>query len=86
MKVKDLPPGTNLAAIKVQLPDDVLKQYLSYGGGEGIMYIAGDAMGDFFLSPHHPGHLNEEGKEYRRLYPMPEGVNPLDIMEWEVIL
>lgn len=79
MKVKELPENTNLTKIKVKLPDDVLKQYKEYAGGESEMYIVGATMGDFFLSPNAPGTKS------RRLYPMPIGINPSDILEWEVI-
>jgi hypothetical protein len=78
MKVKDLPSETNLTQIKVILPPKVLKLYKEYGGGERKMYIGGALMGDFFLTPHPPG------TEKRRLYPMPSGVEPSDIVEWEV--
>jgi len=83
MKVKELPENSELAKVKVELPDDVLKQYQNYAGGEKHMYILGQTMGDFFMSPDPP---TKDGKGSRKLYPMPFGVNPRDILEWEVIL
>lgn len=81
MLVKELPEGTNLTEIKVILPDDVLEKYKAYCGGEKEMYIAGSMMGDFFLSPNP----KTDGKGERRLYPMPETIDPSDILEWEVV-
>lgn len=79
LKVNQLPKDTNLAKVKVRLPDEVFKQYQDYGGGEKEMWIGGGMMGDFFMSTDPPG-----SKE-RRLFPMPELVNPSDILEWEVV-
>lgn len=78
-KVSDLPKDSNLTKVKVRLPDNVLKLYKEYGGGEPEMWIAGAMMGDFFLSPNPPG----PGE--RRLYPMPVQVEPTDIIGWEVV-
>lgn len=78
MIVNELPKDTYFADIKVKLPADVLKQYKDYCGGEPEMWIVGDLMGDFFLSPDPPR------PEHRKLYPMPPGVLPSDILEWEV--
>lgn len=77
MKVSELPENTNLTKVKVRLPKDVLKKYKEYAGGEKEMYIVGSMMGDFFLSPTI--------KKERRLYPMPLGVIPEDILNWEVV-
>jgi len=79
MLVKDLPEGTNLINVKVILPDDVLKAYKDYCGGTRKMWIVGNTMGDFFMSPHIPTK-----KGSRRLYPMPININPKDILDWEV--
>lgn len=79
-KVNQLPENTNLTKVKVKLPDNVLKDYKDYCGGEPEMWIVGDLMGDFFLSPLHPDTKGE-----RRLYPMPINVVPSDILEWEVV-
>lgn len=79
MKVKELPKDTNLTKIKVKLPDDVLKAYKEYAGGEPEMWIVGSMMGDWFLSPIAPGI---KGK--RRLYPMPISVEPFHILDLDV--
>jgi len=79
MKVKELPKNTNLTTIKVKLPKKVLIEYKAYCGGEEEMYVVGDMMGDFFMSP-----FPSDTKGERRLYPMPISVNPKDILEWEV--
>ena len=77
--VKNLPKDTNLTKVKVKLPDNVLEEYKGYCGGEPEMWIVGDLMGDFFLSPTAPT------PEHRRLYPMPITVQPSDILDWEVV-
>lgn len=79
MKVKDLPKGQNLTLVKVRLPKDVLEKYKNYGGGEEEMWIGGHMMGDFFMTP------DTKGSKERILHPMPETVNPEDILEWEVV-
>lgn len=79
MRVKDLPEGTNLTDIEIELPKNVLKQFKDYAGGEKIMYVAGQAMGDFFMS------TKPKGKGERRLYPLPPMVEPKDILEWKVV-
>lgn len=78
MKVKDLPKDQDLLNIPIILPDEVLKQYQDYCGGEKVMYIVGPIMGDWFMSPQPPG------PKERRVYPIPIGVSPQDILEWEV--
>ena len=83
MVVKELKKDQDLTKVRVKLPEDVLKQYKDYGGGEPEMYIAGSMMGDFFMSPDPPDN-KVEGKATRRLYPMPQFVEPKDILEWEV--
>jgi hypothetical protein len=78
-KVKELKEGTNLTKVKVKLPENVLKEYENYYGGQPEMFIAGSMMGDFFLSPNKPGNKN------RKLYPMPANAQPSDILDWEVV-
>lgn len=78
-KVKNLPEGTNLVKVKVILPDDVLKAFKAYAGGTRKMWIVGYTMGDFFLSPNMPSK-----KGSRRLYPIPIGILPNQILNWEV--
>ena len=80
MKVKELPEDTNLAKVLVELPDDMLKQYKDYAGGEKRMYIVGQLMGDFFMSPTKP-----HPKKSRKMFPMPLGIEPSNILEWEVV-
>lgn len=80
MKVKDLPEDTDLSTVLIELPDEVLEQYQDYAGGEKRMYIAGQMMGDFFMSPMKP-----HPKKSRPIFPMPLGVEPSDILEWEVV-
>ncbi len=80
MLVKELPKDTNLTKVKVKLPPNVLELYQKYAGGDEEMWIAGGMMGDFFLTPQSP-----EIKGQKRLYPMPEPINPNDILEWEVV-
>lgn len=80
MLVKDLPEGTDLRPIKIRLPDDVLRQYQEYAGGEKEMYVVGATMGDFFLSPIPPNTRDE-----RIMYPMPPAVEPSHILDWEVV-
>lgn len=79
-KVNQLPEKTNLTKLKVKLPPAVLEAYKNYCGGEEEMWVVGDLMGDFFLSPLPPDTKGE-----RRLYPMPPEVVPADILEWEVV-
>jgi len=79
MFVKDLSDSINLTKVKVRLPEEVIKKYRAYYGGEPEMWIAGGFMGDFFLSPDPPG------VKPRRLYPMPENVKPSDLLDWEVV-
>jgi hypothetical protein len=79
IKVKDLPKGFNLQNAKVRLPDDVLKAYQDYNGGEQEMWIGGPLMGDWWLSPDEPG------SDTRRLYPMPQGIEPIQMLEWQVV-
>ena len=80
MLVKQLPRDINLSKVKIKLPDNVLKMYKDYCGGETEMWIVGAMMGDFFLSPIPP-----EPKGRRRVFPMPELVEYSDILEWEVV-
>ncbi len=80
MNVQDLPEKTNLTKIKVKLPKKALDQYKSYCGGEEEMWIVGSMMGDFFLTPDKP---TKEGE--RKLFPMPELINPGDILKWKVV-
>lgn len=79
LKVNQLPKDTNLTKVKVRLPDKTLKMYQDYAGGEKDMWIGGSVMGDFFMSTDPPD------KKERRLYPMPELVEPSHILDWEVI-
>ena len=79
MKVKELPEDTNITKVKVRLPEDVLQSFKDCLGGEPEMWIAGQIMGEFFISPNSP-----ETKE-RRLYPLPFPYLPNIILEWEVI-
>lgn len=80
MKVKELPQDTDLTTVKVELPNNVLTKYKNYVGGEKEMYIVGNMMGDFFLSP-----FPKTTKGDRVIYPMPLGVFPEDILEWNVV-
>ena len=79
MKVNELPEDTNLTNIQVRLPKDILELFEKSCGGEEVMYIAGPNMGEFFMSPD-----SKESKT-RRLYPLPTGIFPTDIIEWEVV-
>lgn len=79
MIVEELPKGTNLLYVRLKLPTDALEKYKDYAGGEEEMYIVGNTMGDFFMSPNPPG------KHKRRLYPLPLGVTPQDMLKWEVV-
>jgi len=81
MTVEELPEGTNLTRARVILPDDALEQYQEYLGGEKEMYIVGALMGDFFLSPTRP---TSDCKGSRSLCPMPQFIDPPDILKWEV--
>lgn len=80
MKVNELPKETNLTLVKVQLPTEALAKFQKFCGGESQMWIIGDWMGEFFLSPQPP---SSEGK--RDLYPKPPDVNVADILGWDVV-
>jgi len=84
MLVKELPEETNLKAIKVELPDVVHQLYIDYcmhpGPVEKQVWLVGSMMGDWWVSPDAPGQPGS-----RRLYPMPMGIYPSDIMDWEVV-
>lgn len=79
MTLKELPEGTDLTKIKLVLPDNILTLYQEYWGGEKEMYIVGELMGDFFMSP------NSKEEENRRLYPLPASVLPIDMLDWQVV-
>lgn len=80
MKVNELAKDNNLTKIKVKLPESIFESYKNYLGAEPEMWIVGYMMGDFFLSPDAPST-----KGNRILYPMPLGVIPKDILDWEVV-
>jgi hypothetical protein len=80
MKVSELPKGSNLTLVKVRLSDEQLTQYKAYNGGEQDMWIVGETMGDFFLSPHPPNMKGE-----RRLYPIPITLEPQFLLKCEVV-
>ncbi len=79
MKVKDYPEETAIQNLLLRLPDDVLKDFQEYVGGERDMYFVGSMMGDIFMSPIHPTDAT------RALYPFPIHIEPKDLLEWEVI-
>jgi hypothetical protein len=79
MKITDLPDNFDLTDTLVELPENVLKQFKNFAGGEKHMYIVGATMGDFFMSP------DKKGSKKRRLYPLPLSVEPRDIADWEVV-
>jgi hypothetical protein len=79
MKVSELPKGTNLTKVKVKLPLEILQKYQDYAGGKKEMWIVGGMMGDWFMSSSSPKNKK------RRLYPMPIGVDPIMILEWDVV-
>lgn len=78
MLVKDLPDDTLTKDVKVIIPDEALKAFQNYFGGERVMYIVGSIMGSLMFSPLPP-----ETKE-RWLYPLPMDVDPSEILDWEV--
>ncbi len=83
MKAKDLPAGTNLQLWKVRLPKKVLAQFRAYAGGAAEMYVVGDVMNyGFMMSPLPPG---KDGRNPRRMYPLPPGVSRADILDWTVV-
>ncbi len=80
MKLKDLPPDTDVTVFKVKLPAKALKAFRAYAGGEPVMYPVGDCMGyGFMMSPDAPGGGN------RRLYPLPDSVSQSDLLKWTVV-
>jgi hypothetical protein len=80
MLVKELPEDTNLTKVKVRLPESDFELFQNYAGGEKEMWIAGYYMDTFFLTPVNPG---SESK--KNLYPLPEGLTPTSILDWEVV-
>lgn len=81
MKVKDLPETTDLGDVLIELPDEALAAFEDYLGGEKKMYLVGEMMNEFWMSPNPP---KPNGKGNRRLYALPMGYQPSDILEWEV--
>jgi len=79
MKLSELPDDTNMLAHKLRLPDDVFKKMKAYAGAEREMYPAGPTHGAFFMSP------DPLDAKSRRLYPLPEYMDPLLLLEWEVV-
>ena len=80
MKVKKFLELHKLKNVLVRLPDDVLEEYQNCCGGSKEMYIIGYKGGDFFLSPDSPSIVK------RVEFPMPRSVNPMEILEWDIIM
>jgi hypothetical protein len=79
MKVSELPEDADLGFVKMRLPEDALKAFKGYGGGEPEMYYCGQVMGwGHMMSPDRPGGD-------RKLYPIPAEVDPKSLLEWEVV-
>lgn len=81
MKVSDLPEDSNLSKVQVEIPDDLLKNIREYyPNHEGITYVIGYGMGDFWISVDPPG-----GK--RDLIPMSlfPSFNSRDILDWKIL-
>lgn len=80
VRLKDLPPNTNLVNIKVKLPAKALKTFISYGDGEKEMYPVGAVMGyGCMMSPDKPGTSE------RRLYPLPPEISQTEILEGKIV-
>ncbi len=81
MRLKDLPPDTNVQAFKVKLPAKVLKAFKAFAGGEAEMYPVGPCMGyGFMMSPQAPTHKGE-----RRLYPVPDSIPLPEMLNWRIV-
>ena len=77
-EIKD--KNTNLLNIKIKLTPELKEAYANYSSkGEDEVYIIGSMMGDFFISP------DARGVNKRRLYPMPEEVEPKDLLECQIL-
>lgn len=80
MKLKDLPPDTDVTTFRLKLPAKALKAFKAYAGGEPIMYPVGHCMGyGFMMSPDAPDAEN------RRLYPLPDSIPQQDLLKWTVV-
>ena len=79
MKVSELPNDKDLSDVLIELSDEVLEDFKAFLGGEKRMYLVGETMGEFWLSPDPKA----EGQK-RRLYALPMGYVPSDILDWEV--
>lgn len=86
MKVKDLPDNSDLFNMKIKLTPELQQLYADYSSkGEDEIYLVGPLMGDWFISPHPPDHVKENGEKGREIYPMPLMVEPRDFLECEVL-
>lgn len=80
MKLKELPADTDVLGIKIRLTLELKEAYENYSSkGESEIYLVGDMMGDWFISP------NSKNDSRRSLYPMPLSVDPADFLECEII-
>lgn len=80
MKVKELSKDANLTKVQIKLTDKLREQYKNYSSkGESDMYLVGQVLGDWFISPDSPSASR------RALYPKPLEVSPSDFLECEVI-
>jgi hypothetical protein len=83
MKLRELPDDTNVLDVKLKVPEKELAAYREYCGTEvnDEVYVVGTLMGDFFIS-NEPRTRDGQGK--RQIFPMPESIQPEDLLDWEV--
>ena len=78
--LNDLPGDTNAQDYKLRVPTKALAAFRAHVGGEPEMYPVGHCMGyGFMMSPDAPSAGN------RKLYPLPESVSQMDLLDWEIV-
>jgi len=81
MTLRELEPDTNVLGLKIRLTPELKESYENYSSkGEQDIYLVGDMMGDWFISPAPPN------TEKRALYPMPLSVEPSDFLDCEIMV
>ena len=78
MTVNELPPSTDLAAVRLRLPDRFLATMRDHAGGEPEMYLVSFGVVSWF-SPDPP-HSKK-----RRLYPTLPHWDAQQVLSWEVV-
>lgn len=72
-------PGINLTRVKVKLPKDIVASMKAFSNAKSTMWIAGNIMGEFMLSPDNPDEKS------RKLVPFPENTQPSCLLSCEVV-